>query len=145
MKILGNSVRSLTPHHKYLLYRICILPIALHGFQLWYYNKASLSYSLKMLGKMQRRATIWILKAFKTSPSFSIEALAGFIPINLYLQKLSERLQLRAHSLPSNHILWLLMEPLVKSHSLSLSFLSECQHELIKGLVVNMDNCFNEV
>jgi len=41
------------------------------------------------------------------------------------------------------------MEPqtyvLVKPHLLSLSFLSKHQHELIKSLVVNMDNDFNEV
>jgi len=55
-----------------------------------------------MLGKMQRRAAIWILGAFKTSPTFGIEAIVGLIPINLYLQKLSGRSQLRAHSLPPN-------------------------------------------
>jgi len=34
MKILGNSVRGLIPHQKRLLYKSCILPIALYGFQL---------------------------------------------------------------------------------------------------------------
>jgi len=47
-----------------------------------------------MLGKMQRRAAIGILEAFKTSLSFGIEAIAGLIPINLHLQKLSGRSQL---------------------------------------------------
>ena len=32
---------------------------------------------MKMLGKMQRRATIWILEAFKMFPSFSVEVIAG--------------------------------------------------------------------
>ena len=58
MKILGNSTRGIDPIQKQLLYRCCILPIALYGFQLWFYNKAPLSYSLKILGKMQRRATV---------------------------------------------------------------------------------------
>jgi len=31
---------------------------------------------LKILGKMQRRAAIWILGAFKTSSSYDIEAIA---------------------------------------------------------------------
>ena len=52
MKILGNSVWGLNPHQKRLLYRSCVLLIALYGFQLWYYNRAPLSYPLKMLGKM---------------------------------------------------------------------------------------------
>jgi len=34
MKLLGNSSRGLLPIQKYLLYRTCILPIALYGFQL---------------------------------------------------------------------------------------------------------------
>jgi len=53
-----------------------------------------MSYHLKILGKMQRRAIIWILGAFKTSPSFGIEAIVGLIPIKLHLQKLSGRSQL---------------------------------------------------
>jgi len=48
-------------------------------------------YHLKALGKMQRRAAIWILGVFKTSPSYSIEAITGLIPIKLHLQKLGGR------------------------------------------------------
>jgi len=84
MKIYGNLVRSLIPYQKCLLYRSCILPITLYGFQLWFYNKAPLSYPLKMLGKMQRRTAIWILEAFKMSPSFDIKAIAELIFINLH-------------------------------------------------------------
>jgi len=84
---------------------------------------------MKILGKMQRRATIWILGAFKTSPLFSVEAIAGLIPINLYLQKLSGRSQLCAHSLPNNHILHFLMKPKSvtpsRSHMLSFGSLSK--------------------
>ena len=90
MKILGNSNYSI----KCLLYRSCILPIVLSGFQLWFYNHAPMAYHLKVLGKMQRRVAIWILGAFKTSPSYGIEAIAGLIPIKLHLQKLGGRLQL---------------------------------------------------
>jgi len=38
-----------------------------------------------MLEKMQRRAAIWILGAFKTSPSFGVEAIVDLILINLHL------------------------------------------------------------
>ena len=149
MKILGNLVRGLNPHQKWLLYRSCILPIVLYSFQLWYYNKVPLSYPLKMLGKMQRKVAIWILGVFKMSPPFSIESIVSLISVNLYLQKLSRRLQVHAHSLPTNHILCSLMEPkvkvLTKLHSLSLRFLSKCQHQLIKDSIVNMDNHFNKV
>jgi len=85
MKILGNSNCDINPLQKYLLYRSYILPIALYRFQLWFYNHASMAYHLKVLGKMQRRAAIWILEAFKTSPLYGIEAIAGLIPIKLHL------------------------------------------------------------
>ena len=52
MKMLGNSLRGFIPNHKRLLYKSYILSIALYGFQLWYYNKALLSYSLKELRKI---------------------------------------------------------------------------------------------
>ena len=34
MKMLGNSTRRLLPLYKWLLYRMCIMPIALYDFQL---------------------------------------------------------------------------------------------------------------
>ena len=88
MKIIGNSIRDVNSFQKRLLYRSCILLITLYGFQLWYYKCAPMAYHLKILGKMQKRAAIWILGAFKTFFSYGIEALAGLIPINLHLQKL---------------------------------------------------------
>ena len=91
MKLLGNSSHGIFPLQKCQLYRCCILPIVLYGFQLWFYNKAPMLYYLKVLNKMQRRVAIWILRAFKTSLSEGIEALAGLIPIKYYLQKLAKR------------------------------------------------------
>jgi len=58
MKLLGNASHGITPIQKRLLYRCCILLIALYGFQLWFYHYAPLAYLLKALEKMQRRAAI---------------------------------------------------------------------------------------
>ena len=52
MIMLGNSSRRLIPIQKRCLYRCCILLITLYCFQLWYYNKAPLTYPLKELRKM---------------------------------------------------------------------------------------------
>ena len=52
IKLLGNSLRGINPIQKYLLYRCCVLPITLYSFQVWFYNKAPLSYHMKILGKM---------------------------------------------------------------------------------------------
>ena len=59
---------------------------------------------------MQRRAALWILGVFYTSPSLGIKAIIGLIPINLYIQKLNGRFHLRAHTLLENHIIKSLLE-----------------------------------
>ena len=94
MKLLGNLSRDINPMQKHLLHRCCILLIALYSFQLWFYNKAPLLHYMKTLDKMQRRATIWILDAFKTLPSEGLKAIAGLVPIKSHLQKLAGRDQL---------------------------------------------------
>jgi len=60
---------------------------------------------MKILDKMQRRAAIWILGAFKTSPTEDIEAIARIIPIKFHLQKLARRSQIQPFALPINHII----------------------------------------
>ena len=69
-----------------------------------------MAYHLKALGKMQRRAAIWILGAFKTSPSYGIEAIARLIPIKLHLQKLGRRSQLRTYKSLSSHLVCSLID-----------------------------------
>jgi len=105
-----------------------------------------------MPGKIQRRAALWILGAFKMSPILDIKAITGLIPINLHLQKLDGRSQLRTHSLPLNHIIRSLMElissssfPLIPQYLSLLGSLTKYQHELVKGHVVDMNNRFNKV
>ena len=112
MKLLGNSSSSqgINSIQKQQLYRCCILPIALYSFQLWFYNKASMLYHMKILDKMQRRAIIWILRAFKISPTEGIKAIAGIIPIKFHLQKLARRSQIYPFKLSSNHIIRDLMD-----------------------------------
>ena len=98
---------------------------------------------------MQKRMAIWILGVFQTSSSFSIKTIAGFIPIYLYLCKLSGRAQLRAHSLLYNHILHSLLKlrPSLcnDSYCFLLDSLFSYQQEMIKGPIVDMDNRFNEI
>ena len=110
MKLLGNSLWEINPIQKCKLYRCCVLSIVLYSFQLWFYNKAPVLYHMKILGKMQRKAAIWILEAFKTSPMESIEAITRIIPIKFHLQKLARRSQLRSLLLLPNHIIRLFMD-----------------------------------
>ena len=52
---------------------------------------------------MQRKAAIWILGAFRTSPTGGVEALAGLMPINLHLRKLAARSACRIVMLSDAH------------------------------------------
>ena len=127
-----------------LLYRCCILPIVLYGFQLWFYDKAPLSYPIKTPGKMQRRAAIWILGAFRTSPTDSLEAIASLIPIKFHLQKLTSRSQLCSAALPENHLIRTLMDDSLntcnKLSPLSINMLTEYQKNTVKGHLIDLNN-----
>ena len=144
MKILGNSTWGIKPTQKWLLYRCCILPIALYGFQLWFYNRAPLLYSLKILGKMQRRATIWILGIFRTSPTSGIKAIAGLIPIKFHLHKLASRSQLHSATLPKNYLIKTLIEDTLNTYSKlplhSINSLTDRQKSSINDHLVDLYN-----
>ena len=144
MKLLGNSSRGINPIQKCQLYRCCILPIALYSFQLWFYNKVPLSYHMKILGKMQRRAAIWIVGAFKTSPTEGIEAIAGIIPIKFHLQKLIRRSQIQPLVLPTNHLIRSFIDDLSnsskKSMPHSINTLTNRQRNIAKGHLIDSNN-----
>ena len=91
MGMLGNSTRGLFPLQKRLLYQACVVSIATYGFRLWYFSGAPTKAQVSLLATMQRKAALWILGAFRTSPTGGIEALAGLIPIHLYLKKLAKQ------------------------------------------------------
>jgi len=148
MKLLDNSNCGINPLQKCLLYRTCILSIVLYRFELWFYNHTPMTYHLKALGKIQRRAAIWILGAFKTSLSYGIEAITGLVPIKLHLQKLGGRLQLRTHKLLPNHLIRSLIDSQSNVYSsqnfIHLNSLTKHQHSLIKSYLVDMANRFNK-
>ena len=144
MKLLGNSSWGISPLQKHLLYRCYVLPIALYSFQLWFYNKALLSYHMKILDKMQRKAAIWILGAFKTLPLEGIKAIAGIIPIKFHLQKITRRSQIHLFKLSTNHILRNLIDeslPLsIIPNPHSIGLLTNHQRILTKGYLIDSYN-----
>jgi len=80
---------------------------------------------------MQRKAALWILGAFRTSPTGEIEALASLIPIHLHLKKLAKRSCLRAATLLSQHALFSLFSACnskgAHPHPQSLALLTDAQ------------------
>jgi len=148
MKILGNSSRGLISLQKRWLYRWCTLSIALHGFQLWYYNKASLHCSLNILRKIQQRAAIWITGAFCILPTAGIKAISGLIPIYLHLKKLYDRFLLRSFSLLLNYIIKSIINTdrsyNQAKHCLSINSLTLKQVLCLRSPLIDIDNRCNK-
>ncbi|KAJ3570517.1 hypothetical protein NP233_g4354 [Leucocoprinus birnbaumii] len=103
MRMLDNSLRGLTPKQKRILYQACIVPIATYGFHLWYNDFAKCKGHLQSLTKMQHRAALWIIGAFRMSPTGRCEALAGLIPVHLHLRKSS---LMGRHDALGAHVHW---------------------------------------
>jgi len=99
---------------------------------------------MKILNKMQRRAVIWILGAFKISLSEGIKAIAGIIPIKFHLQKLTERSLIRSFKLLANHIIRNLMDDSPhqskKPNPHAVSSLMNQQKNIAKGHLINSCN-----
>ena len=72
----------------------------------------------------------------------------GLIPINLHLQKLGGRSQLHASKLPPSHLIHLLIDLQLNSNSclnaVALDSLTNRQHSLVKGYLVDLTNRINE-
>ena len=105
---------------------------------------------------MQCKAALWILSAFCTFPTGGIKALAGLIPIHLYLKKLVKRSCLRTATLPSQHALISLLSDKhsksVPSHPQFLTLLNDTQCACLKGpfldtevSLLNLTECFNSL
>ena len=90
---------------------------------------------------MQRRAAIWILGAFKTSPSKGIKAIAGIISIKFYLQKLAKHSLICPFKLPENYIVRNLMDDSphcnITSNPHTIGSLTNWQRNITKGHIID--------
>ena len=97
-KMLGTSIRGLTPYYRQMLYKSCILPILTYSAPVWYRPKGS-KHLLNPLRTMQNTALRWITGTFCTTPAKLLPIFAAIEPIALYCQKLRERYLLCIHKL----------------------------------------------
>ena len=99
---------------------------------------------MKILGKMQRRAAIWILGTFKTSPLEEVKAIVGLVPIKYHLQKLAGRSQLRSAALPTGHLIRLFMNDHSNNLSIpnphSINSLMNRQKSIAKSYLIDSNN-----
>lgn len=104
LRMLGNSVRGLSPANKRRLYISNVLPVALYGAQLWWHPQwKRTKWIARELQKVQARAGRWITGCFRTTPLGSIEVLARIIPIRFQVDKHMKNAALRTRTLHSGH------------------------------------------
>ena len=101
MGMLENLTRGLLQLQKHLLYCSYVVPIATHGFRLWFFAGAPTKAQMLLLAAMECKAALCILGAFHTSPTGGIKALAGLILIHLHFKNLVKWSYLRTATLPS--------------------------------------------
>jgi len=149
MKMLGNSSQGLLPMQKRLLYRTCILPIAMYGFNLWFFKGTPIIKNINELKKIQHKAALWITGAFQTSPSDGIEAIAGLIPITLHMCKLNGRHHLRYSFIPSLHAINSLLDSQHAKnhppHKAATSKLTDKQRYKLKSPIKDVNERLNSV
>jgi len=128
---------------------MCILPIALYGFQLWFFKGAPTGNNMYKLRKMQCKAALWITRAFRTSPLESIEAIAGLIPIHLYLCKLNGHHYLHYTSIPLSHAINSLLDAAhaknQPSHRFATFNLTDKQQTKLRSPIKDVNEHLNEV
>ena len=100
-----------------------------------------MAYYMKLLNKMQRRATIWILGVFKTFPLEGIKAIVGIIPIKFHLQKLTKCSLICPFKLPENHIVRNLIDDSpyhnITSNPHTIGSLTNRQRNITKGHIID--------
>ncbi|CAA7268136.1 unnamed protein product [Cyclocybe aegerita] len=143
MHMLGNSTRGLSPKQQCLLYRSCVVPIAMYGYHLWCFDGTCNKGAMNQLKRMQRKAALWITGAFRTSPTGSLEALAGLIPVHLMLKKLATCAVYRVATLSDTHPLCsMLGERLLKwaePHTCSAALMAPAMRGKVKSTVMEVD------
>ena len=88
------------------------------------------------------------IRSVQNIPSYSIEAIAGLIPIKLHFQKLGGRSQLHGYKLPPSHLICSLIDSSFSTSSNlkanTLDSLTNWQCSLVKGHLIDIANKSNE-
>lgn len=120
-RMLGNSVRGMSPPDRRRLYISNILPIALYGAQLWWHPSwKRTKWIAQELQKIQSRAGRWITGCFRTTPAGSLDILARLIPIRHQVNKHMRDAALRIRTLPESHPLRASMPPYWRTNALNI-------------------------
>jgi hypothetical protein len=104
LRMLGNSIRGLSPKDKRRLYIANILPVMSYCAQLWWCpNWKGNKEAAHSMQHIQNQAAQWISGAFRITPVGTLNALAGLIPVSKNIDILMRKAALRSKTLPLSH------------------------------------------
>ncbi|CAA7267356.1 unnamed protein product [Cyclocybe aegerita] len=122
---------------------LCVVPIAMYGYRLWYFDGTHNKGAMNQLKRMQQQAALWITGAFRTSPTGGLEALAGLIPVHLMLKKLATCAVYCIATLSDTHPLRSMMgKRLLKRaepHARSAALMTPAMQGKVKSTVMEVD------
>ncbi|KAF8630230.1 hypothetical protein AX17_005467 [Amanita inopinata Kibby_2008] len=105
-RLLGNSMRGLSPSVRALVYKAIALPIMTYGLPLWYdaTNRSSNPHVCK-LQAVQNKALRFIMGAFITTPIGAMEIISGLPPMKIVAQCICQRAAVHMKVLNEHHIM----------------------------------------
>jgi hypothetical protein len=99
---------------------------------------------MSSLSKMQQRAALWIIGAFRTSPTGGCEVIAGLILIHLHIRRLADQSSFRANTLSASHPLRTLLGPgrsmVAEPHVQSIYHMTEIMQTKVKSSLMEVNS-----
>jgi hypothetical protein len=123
---------------------MCVLPVTTYGYRLWYYDNVKVKGLMSSFSKMQWQAALWIIGAFRTSPTGGCEAIASLIPIHLHICRLVDQFSFRANTLSASHPLRTLLGPgrsmAAEPHAQSIYHMTEVMQTKVKSSLMEVNS-----
>jgi ribonuclease HI len=102
LKLLGNTVRGLSPLNFRLLHICAVLPVMTYASAVWYTGQRQKG----LVGKLevvQNKSLRQVCAAFRTTPIRALQIEASMLPMALHLEVIADKTALRLNRLAHDH------------------------------------------
>jgi ribonuclease HI len=104
-----SRLRHLRPKQMRQLYQACVVPKLDYASTVWY--RQGRVWQTSILRKIQRKAAIRIISAFRTVATETLDIEANLLPTHLRLKQRALNVLGKLKTLPSNHPIWPIVHP----------------------------------
>lgn len=134
---LSNMSDGLSPKHMSMIYRAVLIPKVTYGADVWYTETRKEEGRKRMVGSrriekklqsIQRKATIAITGALRTTPTDLLDLHCDLPPIDLAMQQILRRKTLRMATLPDTHALTPMVKKVAKRKTMITTLPSPLHH-----------------